>query len=82
LRSLTDPELDPASTDTGLRNDVGEYWIWLGYDDTGMFHAKRTKAGGMVLVGGSRRPFTADQVELLVNFLQKQLPIMRSQETS
>lgn len=68
------------SEETGLKNEVGEYWIWLGYDDIGMFHARRSETGGMVLIGGSQRPFNADQVELLVKFLQGQLPILRSLE--
>ena len=64
----------------GLANEVGEYWIWLGYDDIGMFHARRSTTGGMVLIGGSQRPFNADQIELLANFLQEQLPILRAME--
>lgn len=60
-------------------NEVGEYWIWLGYDGFNSFHARRAN-GGMVLIGGSHQPFTADQIELLVEFLQGQLPALRSIE--
>lgn len=66
--------------ETGLENEVGEFWIWLGYDEEGMFHARRGETGGMVLVGGSQKPFNADQIELLAKFLQGQLPILRSLE--
>jgi len=71
---------EPALEERGLKNAVGEYWIWLGYDDIDMFHARRSETGGMVLVGGSQRPFNTDQIELLAKFLQEQLPILRSLE--